>query len=877
MVEQKQPQTREKRPRSNSIHSEQNRLPNASWWLLAVRKVPFAIPFFAFLAFAVALESKVIADLGRTQPPLYWRIWFPIGLALVLFPMKTKWRLYTCAIVWPILYGVFLIDTAFSDFFGGLPSLTASVGIHQLLDIRKSFFALLKPSDFLPFLLAALFWLCGFARATPSPPPQRLPWGQRRLNRVLACCLLIVWAVIPLRIPLNKLSVYEGKVQTVSQRGLFGYHYLDLSELLSARFKTSPLSPALQQKIADTMTAKNAKNQTRSPFFALGSGRNLVVIQLEAFQQFLIGLEIGGQEVTPFLNQLYREHPSWRHCIDVTGVGRTAAAEFAVMTGLMPHPSGITPPRDSYHGLPRHLQDRGYTTFSMHGFKPYFWNRATLHPLYGFQHMMFQDEFEYETLGWGVPDDAFFHQTANKLGATQPPYMAFLISLSTHHPFDALPSGLDVNFGYPPESMLEGYLRLAHYADQALAGFFAVMAQNGQLDQTIFAIYGDHDASLDATSRQLLEQSAGLDPGAPDQDLVPLVIAVPGADFPAAWRDKIDGDACVGLIDLYPTLLHLLGIDPPAGIYGNHLFLPKEDRDPMYLRQGIADGGVFYPFRDQEQWRHLPKFAQAETHFKNAKTMERAILDHGLQAKIASRTLASPGVRSPDAGVKADSNHGGLPNWELHPRDPTAPDRTFLIAHIPRDNGDFMQTLWLNNERVAALPFQLELYTPDGKLAQTIQGNVDAQSQKSLPLNLLPQARDIGLGYARLTTSAQASLRLAKGFQEIQYMARNTFSSTTRIQGSLAGVHASALALVNLESVQRTAGIALSVDGVVQDKYVAVLNPGEKKVWSFDLANDVGVLDLEISGGKFAVFCLYWDEFADQFQVARAIQAPLPP
>ncbi|MCG4787583.1 glycerol phosphate lipoteichoic acid synthase, partial [Roseburia faecis] len=39
--------------------------------------------------------------------------------------------------------------------------------------------------------------------------------------------------------------------------------------------------------------------------FGIAKGRNVIVIHLESFQQFLIDKKINGQEVTPFLNSLY--------------------------------------------------------------------------------------------------------------------------------------------------------------------------------------------------------------------------------------------------------------------------------------------------------------------------------------------------------------------------------------------------------------------------------------------------------------------------------------------------------------------------------------------------------------------------------------------
>ena len=37
-----------------------------------------------------------------------------------------------------------------------------------------------------------------------------------------------------------------------------------------------------------------------SEMFGLAKGRNVIVLHLESFQQFLINMKVDGQEVTPF-------------------------------------------------------------------------------------------------------------------------------------------------------------------------------------------------------------------------------------------------------------------------------------------------------------------------------------------------------------------------------------------------------------------------------------------------------------------------------------------------------------------------------------------------------------------------------------------------
>ncbi|OYN39703.1 sulfatase, partial [Escherichia coli] len=40
--------------------------------------------------------------------------------------------------------------------------------------------------------------------------------------------------------------------------------------------------------------------------FGIAKGKNVIVLHLESFQQFLINMKVDGQEVTPFLNSIFQ-------------------------------------------------------------------------------------------------------------------------------------------------------------------------------------------------------------------------------------------------------------------------------------------------------------------------------------------------------------------------------------------------------------------------------------------------------------------------------------------------------------------------------------------------------------------------------------------
>lgn len=124
--------------------------------------------------------------------------------------------------------------------------------------------------------------------------------------------------------------------------------------------------------------------------------------------------------------------------------GMTAEAEFEVLTGL---------PSQRYKGIdfqyfadsfseeakafPRILLENGYSTFSAHNNKGYFWRRNTIHPKFGFQKSYFLESMNWT--GDEVPEDEVLFVKAlneykNNLNTNKKTF-AFLITLYTHGPY----------------------------------------------------------------------------------------------------------------------------------------------------------------------------------------------------------------------------------------------------------------------------------------------------------------------------------------------------------------------------------------------------------------------------------------------------------
>ena len=125
-------------------------------------------------------------------------------------------------------------------------------------------------------------------------------------------------------------------------------------------------SPGYKSPIDDRITLNN-------DYENLFAGKNLLLIQVESLNNFVIGLEIeiDGEyvEVTPNLNKLVENSVYFNNHYTTVGIGNTSDAEFTVLTGLYPRGYNYTIYEYNnvdYQTLPKLFSEKGYDTFSAH-------------------------------------------------------------------------------------------------------------------------------------------------------------------------------------------------------------------------------------------------------------------------------------------------------------------------------------------------------------------------------------------------------------------------------------------------------------------------------------------------------------------------------
>ncbi|MFB5760459.1 LTA synthase family protein [Paenibacillus medicaginis] len=383
--------------------------------------------------------------------------------------------------------------------------------------------------------------------------------------------------------------------------GLLGFHGYDIYRYSMEHLGPQPVlgQKEMDKDLAwfkDHQSLIHVENETYGKY----KDSNVMVIQAEAFMNFFIGKQINGQEITPNFNKLMKESMYFSNFYHQTAQGRTSDADFSAQSSLHPLQTGsvfIRYPDHAYDVLPTILKREGYSPNVLHAYDSSFWNRYSMYRAMNYDHFYSKKDFVIdEPLGWSLGDKSFFRQSVSKLEELNGnPFYAFMITLSSHHPYNIHPEGTGLDTGEFNGTMFGDYLESVHYVDQALGELVAQMKANGMWDNTILMFYGDHDNSIQ--DKALYEKFLGA--SLSDLDMqkimnqVPLLVHLPDGGSAGVYNEP------AGQLDIAPSVLHLLGISSePYHFMGNNLLSGKQRM--VVLRSGaFTDGKVYYiPSKD---------------------------------------------------------------------------------------------------------------------------------------------------------------------------------------------------------------------------------------------------------------------------------------
>lgn len=388
------------------------------------------------------------------------------------------------------------------------------------------------------------------------------------------------------------ISTMYNKVYIEKKLGLINTHGIDIfNTLKNDASRKMAISKTKEEEIQNYLQANTTESSTALK--GVGKGKNLIMIQVEALQNFVINAKVNGEEITPNLNKLASQSKYFDNYYYQVSSGGTSDAEFLSNNSLYPSPSGAAYYMyydNDYNSIAKVLKTQGYSTNVFHGYKETFWNRNIMYKAEGFDNYYSEKNFNIdETVGLGLSDKSFLNQTVEKLKTMDKPYFSFIITLSSHFPFDDTEHYGDFNTGKYENTLLGNYIKAIHYTDEQLGMFLQKLDDEGISKDSIIVLYGDHNAIPKENEKDLADfmgiQNMNELEWAKLQK-VPMMIHFPSNEY--AEVNHITS----GQIDLYPTLCNILDIQN-QDLLGSDL-LNTKNSTVVFRNGSFTDGKVFY-------------------------------------------------------------------------------------------------------------------------------------------------------------------------------------------------------------------------------------------------------------------------------------------
>lgn len=292
---------------------------------------------------------------------------------------------------------------------------------------------------------------------------------------------------------------------------------------------------------------------------------NIVIFILESFAREYNGAFNKGTKIpdyegyTPFVDSLSQ------HSLIFTNAyangWKSIHGVSSVIAGIPSFQNAFTSspyPKQKIESLVSTLKSQGYDTSFFHGAPNGSMGFLGFGNILGYDHYYGKTEYnndaDFDGV-WGIWDEPFFQYFNKTLSQKKQPFMATLFSVSSHEPYK-VPEKYKGRFPKGKVNINESI----GYTDYSLKQFFAAAKKQPWYKNTIFVMVADHGNTIayDEYKKEF------------NKNTVPILFFTPDEKYVGVNTDWAQQ------IDIYPTLLDMIGYQKPFRSWGRSLINDKQ-------------------------------------------------------------------------------------------------------------------------------------------------------------------------------------------------------------------------------------------------------------------------------------------------------------
>lgn len=292
---------------------------------------------------------------------------------------------------------------------------------------------------------------------------------------------------------------------------------------------------------------------------------NIVIFILESYGREYIGAFNKEQKIpnfksySPFVDSLAQHSMIYTNAY--ANGWKSIHGMSSIIAGIPSFKDAFTSSaysKQNIESLVSTLKGEGYDTSFFHGAPNGSMGFLGFGNILGYDHYYGKNEYnndaDFDGV-WGIWDEPFFQYFNKTLSQKKSPFMATLFSVSSHEPY-VVPEKYDGKFDKGTVNIHQ----TIGYTDMALKKFFAAAKKEKWYDNTIFVLVADHGNTIayDEYRKEGMKHT------------VPILFFTPNEKYVGVNNDWAQQ------IDIYPTLLDMIGYEKPFRSWGRSLLNDKQ-------------------------------------------------------------------------------------------------------------------------------------------------------------------------------------------------------------------------------------------------------------------------------------------------------------
>lgn len=558
-----------------SVKKLLNKFINSIWFAII-------IGILIFLKTLLFYKSTIAINDSLTLKTIIGTMTFIIMIVCFLCVLPNRART-TCGIIVNVLFSILLFgDNIYYIYSNNVLSIAQITNLQYGEEIISTLPMVLELKQILYFIDIIVLLLLFILKILKLEKKTKKTKKQLIGKLIIGVIGILIFFIVGIQYIEKGTQKSYNKDMQIREATIFGYHIYDFSNLINIKKQTK--YKKYEDMIEDYNQLKNEYEEKygeeKYNFKGILKDKNIIILQLESVQEFVINTKINGKEITPNLNKFINENIKISD-MNMQSYSTTADSEHSTITSLYPTENGMSFSKyytNTYDDLFKIFKNANYHTSYMHGNYPYFWNRGNVYGRLNLDELSLKEQFEdlSENINGDLSDELLYMQAVQKLKTYQNPFISYIVSASSHTPYtlEGLQdrSKVNIDVGKYKDTYFGNYLESMNYADYAFGIFIEELQKEGLYDDTAILVFGDHNG-LSMYDEEMVDFLKQINPDITDVDLklnytkVACGLKIPGIT-------NIEIDKPVNKLDIKPTLAYLCNIEDGFSL-GTNMFENK--------------------------------------------------------------------------------------------------------------------------------------------------------------------------------------------------------------------------------------------------------------------------------------------------------------